>query len=212
MKHGLHRRMPLLFALLVLWLSATGCAVYCGGQDGASGQLWGVGTLKIRLDQRGDHAVAVRYLCAPGLCLELGHPGWGLNLGYWVEQQLTVMDANNLSPAAADRQAYAVSLWPNSPPAWKLGWQKIALPTAGRPALAAIEARAFTGLNLGLGGSGRHFGIGHATCQSTAVLAANARFDLYQSRPNWNGFDLYHATMTDEPFLFAAQTRTSNHE
>jgi len=211
MKHGLHRRLPLLLALWVLWLSSTGCAVYYGDRDGASGRLWGVGTLKTKLEQRGDQAVAVRYLSAPGLCLELGRPGWGLNLGYLVEQQLWVMDANHLSPAA-DRPARAVSLWPNCPSAWKWGWQKAVVPTAGHPPLAAIAGRAYTGLNLGLGGSGHHFGSGHTTRQSTALLAANARLELYQRRLNWNGFDLYNAAVTDEPFLFAAQTRTFNHE
>ena len=159
-----------------------------------------------------EHYVVARYTCVPGVCIEVGRQRFGINLGGLVEEQSTILDADNPNPVDAQIQCRIIRPWGESESAWNFGWQQTYLIQKYQNKLASSEGTASWGVNLGVGGLSSNFSMGYSSKQRTLLFAGDGHLSIDQDAQNWKGFNLYNASVAGDFAGLSFKTQTSKNE
>ena len=172
---------------------SSGCAVhYLDPRTGAE-HLWGVGQLRLQTNSciaNSAWAAVTSGVRAPGLCLSLGKNRFGLTLGYFDQQRLTVIPASQLAGLQSPTNTWPGLMARAANARWACG--HLHMRSAGEPQhhWVIVTGKALLGFNASMGDDNR-LGVLLHSRQTALVQRESIHLEFDQDAPRWPGFDLF---------------------
>lgn len=182
------------FAVALLLVGCSGCALrYANPATGAE-HLWGFGQLRMCVESQNPNAnwaVVTTGCRVPGLCVSVGRDHFGLNLGYFNRQQLSVVSNDEIAMLQPPTNSLA-GLWAREANSrWVFGWLRMQSVGASHRRLAVVTGRALAGLRMGAGSGDTSIGMFLDSRQMLRIHDEDVHLKFDQTARRWPGFDLF---------------------